>query len=105
MKNKNKKLKHFHNKELGYQASQRILSASQPLKLMREISQNFPTLAPSLTKVKLSETFKRELQEGLGFEPGKSLVLVNGRMVEPETINPFKYIFKILSTLLIFFNQ
>jgi len=43
-------------KDLGFQASQRILSAPDPLRMLREISQNFPLYARSLSRVKKNKT-------------------------------------------------
>jgi len=82
-------LKVWDLKDLGYQASQRILSASNPLKLLREISQNFPTHATSLSKIKVNETLKSELKDQRMVEEGKSIVLINGRVIQPETVDPF----------------
>lgn len=56
---------------------------------MREISQNFPTVAPSLAKIKLDDTFRQEILSNLFVEPGRNLVLLNGRVIEPDTIDCF----------------
>lgn len=41
------------NADLGYQATQRIIRASEPLKLMQEINQNFPNLVSSLSRMQV----------------------------------------------------
>ena len=43
----------FENADLGYQATQRIIRASEPLKLMQEINQNFPNLVSSLSRMQV----------------------------------------------------
>ncbi|KAL6077940.1 UDP-glucose:glycoprotein glucosyltransferase 1 [Balamuthia mandrillaris] len=54
-------LKAWQVKDLGYQASQRIIQASDPLMVMRDISQNFPPAAASLSKVKLNATIQENI--------------------------------------------
>jgi hypothetical protein len=76
---------------LGYQAAQRIRSAANPLRLMREISQSFPTHAVPLSRVRVNETFKSELSKNRIVEEGKEMVLINGRVIHPESINLFRY--------------
>lgn len=75
---------------MGYQAAQRIISSTNPLRLLRDISQNFPTHATSLSKVKVNETLKQEIKDNAFVEPGRNLVLINGRAINPDTIEPFR---------------
>lgn len=49
-------------KDLGVQAAVRVAGASDPLRMLRDVSGNFPSLAKSLSKVSVSETFKFEVQ-------------------------------------------
>ena len=50
-------------KDLGYQASQRIIAAKDPLRMLREISQNFPLYARSLSRTYLNNTLKTLLRK------------------------------------------
>lgn len=47
---------------MGLQAAQKVVSGSDPLRTLRDISQNFPTLAGPLTRLKLNNTLKTEIQ-------------------------------------------
>eukprot|EP01116_Phalansterium_solitarium_P000089 TRINITY_DN10057_c0_g1_i1.p1 TRINITY_DN10057_c0_g1~~TRINITY_DN10057_c0_g1_i1.p1 ORF type:complete len:1540 (+),score=753.29 TRINITY_DN10057_c0_g1_i1:74-4693(+) len=82
-------LKVWNIKDLGFLAAQRVAGSSHPLRLMREISQNFPLLATSLAKLKLNETLKADIIQNPAIEAGRSLVLVNGRVVDPDTADAF----------------
>lgn len=49
-------------KDLGLQASQRILQASDPLRLLTDISQNFPSLAASLSRLPANASLAAEVK-------------------------------------------
>ena len=49
-------------KDLGLQASQRIAQASDPLRLLKDISQNFPTLAASLSRLPVNASLAAEVK-------------------------------------------
>ena len=49
-------------KDLGLQASQRIAQASDPLRLLTDISQNFPTLAASLSRLPVNASLAAEVK-------------------------------------------
>ena len=49
-------------KDLGLQASQRIAQASHPLRLLTHISQNFPTLAASLSRLPVNASLAAEVR-------------------------------------------
>ena len=46
---------------MGLQASQKIVTGSDPLRALRDISQNFPSLAGSLTRLKQNQTLKQDI--------------------------------------------
>lgn len=107
----------FPRTDLGFQASQQIMNAADPLHLLRGISQNFPTHAAAMTRVKLADGVKAKLQAQVtdhasspsilnfllpliipsllttqkALPGGKSMVVMNGRLVNPETIEPYRY--------------
>ncbi|KAH9487627.1 UDP-glucose:glycoprotein glucosyltransferase 1, partial [Bulinus truncatus] len=83
--------------DLGYQASQKIVSAppEHSLQYLRDISQNFPTQARSLVRTTVTSEFKREVkqnqeqfeQKGVGV--GDSLLYINGLTVDLEVYDVF----------------
>ena len=83
-------LKVWDLKDIGYQATQRIVTSTNPLRLMKEISQNFPNHAVGLSKIKVNETLKSQVKKNIFIEEGKSLLLINGRIITPESINVFE---------------
>ena len=77
-------------KDLGIQASQRIMEAKEPLRLMRDLSHNLPTLVSSLSRLKVNMSMKNEIEANHQYlQPGTNLVLLNGRQIDPETTTPF----------------
>ena len=54
-------LKVWDIKDLGLQATQRIALASDPLQMMVDISQNFPSLASSLSRMELDKQVREEV--------------------------------------------
>ncbi|EPS69252.1 hypothetical protein M569_05510, partial [Genlisea aurea] len=75
-------------KDLGHQAAQRIVHASDPLQLMQEISQNFPSIVSSLSRTKLNESIKAEIISNQRMiPPGKSLMALNGALVNIDDID------------------
>ncbi|KAG0591180.1 hypothetical protein KC19_1G156300 [Ceratodon purpureus] len=80
-------------KDLGYQATQRIIRASEPLKLMQEINQNFPNLVSSLSRMQMNETIKEEIMSNQRLLPaGKNLVSINGALLNLDTLDLFSLI-------------
>ena len=49
-------------KDLGVQAAQRISQAADPLKLLADISQSFPTLVSSLSKLPVNDSLAGEVR-------------------------------------------
>ena len=49
-------------KDLGLQAAQRISRAADPLRLLTEVSQNFPALTESLSKSAVDAELRAEAQ-------------------------------------------
>ncbi|KAL3638178.1 hypothetical protein CASFOL_018048 [Castilleja foliolosa] len=75
-------------KDLGHQTAQRIVHASDPLQSMQEINQNFPSVVSSLSRMKLNDSIKDEIIENQRMiPPGKSLMAMNGALVNVEDID------------------
>ncbi|KAK4757504.1 hypothetical protein SAY87_018805 [Trapa incisa] len=77
-------------KDLGHQTAQRIVHASDPLQSMQEINQNFPSVVSYLSRMKLNESVKDEiLANQRMIPPGKSLMALNGALLNIEDIDLF----------------
>ena len=63
-------------KDLGIQATQRIAQASDPLRLLTDISQNFPTLASSLSRLPVNSGLAEEVKANQRSVPPGDLSLV-----------------------------
>ncbi|KAI4342257.1 hypothetical protein MLD38_026900 [Melastoma candidum] len=80
-------------KDLGHQTVQRIVQASDPLQSMLDISQNFPSVVSSLSRMKLNESVKEEiLANQRMIPPGKSLMALNGALISVEDMDLFQLI-------------
>ncbi|KAJ8252912.1 hypothetical protein GJAV_G00206940 [Gymnothorax javanicus] len=91
-------LKVWELQDLSFQAAARIMSEpkSVALKLLRDISQNFPSKARSLTRVAVKQDMRREIEgnqkvltETLGIQPGDAGLFINGLHVDLDVHNPF----------------
>ncbi|KAK6487138.1 UDP-glucose:glycoprotein glucosyltransferase 2 isoform X1 [Huso huso] len=91
-------LKVWELQDLSFQAAARITSAPKydAMKLMRDISQNFPTKARSLTKTVVNQEMRKEIEENqkhltesLGINPGDSALFINGLQIDLDTQNAF----------------
>ncbi|KOO26357.1 udp-glucose:glycoprotein glucosyltransferase-like protein [Chrysochromulina tobinii] len=84
------KLKAWAMQDLGLQAATRVLAASDPLKALRDVCQNFPFASGKLSKLKVSQ----ELSVGVRasqqtyFGPGYNGAFLNG-LALPITDNDF----------------
>ena len=67
--------------DLGVLASSRVLNSKEPLRALVEISQNFPFIAPSLTKRKVDRALEDEVEQlqHSAWGPGFSGAFLNGR--------------------------
>ncbi|KAL8168345.1 hypothetical protein V2J09_009844 [Rumex salicifolius] len=75
-------------KDLGHQTAQKIVHSSDPLLLMQEISQNFPSIVSSLSRMKLNNSVKEEiLSNQRMIPPGKALMAINRALVNIEEID------------------
>ncbi|XP_043704312.1 UDP-glucose:glycoprotein glucosyltransferase [Telopea speciosissima] len=75
-------------KDLGHQTAQRVVHASDPLQSMLEISQNFPSVVSSLSRMKLNNSIKDEIITNQRMIPaGKSLMALNGALINIEDVD------------------
>ncbi|KAI3702099.1 hypothetical protein L6452_27772 [Arctium lappa] len=77
-------------KDLGHQTVQKIVHASDPLQSMQEINQNFPSVVSYLSRMKLNDSIKDEiLSNQRMIPPGKSLMALNGALIDIDDIDLF----------------
>ena len=73
---------------LGLQATQRIALADDPLRELVELSQNFPSLANGLSRMKLNSTLVNEVKGNHKMVyPGGLVMSLNGENLELDTID------------------
>uniref|UniRef100_H2UQ26 UDP-glucose ceramide glucosyltransferase-like 1 n=1 Tax=Takifugu rubripes TaxID=31033 RepID=H2UQ26_TAKRU len=97
-------LKVWQMQDLSFQTAARILAASpdDALYVMRDLSQNFPTKAMSITKTVVKPEIHKEITENqkifkgaLGLHPGESALFINGLHIDLDTQD----IFSVFETL------
>ncbi|XP_076026136.1 UDP-glucose:glycoprotein glucosyltransferase 2 isoform X2 [Genypterus blacodes] len=91
-------LKVWELQDLSFQAAARITSVPKydGLKLMRDLSQNFPSKARSLTRVAVKQEMRKEIEENqkhlsetIGVHPGDGVLFINGLHIDLDVHNPF----------------
>ncbi|KAF7667781.1 hypothetical protein LDENG_00047960 [Lucifuga dentata] len=91
-------LKVWELQDLSFQAAARIMSVPKydGLKLMRDLSQNFPRKARSLTRVAVKQEMRKEIEanqkhlsETIGVHPGDGGLFINGLHIDLDIHNPF----------------
>ncbi|XP_051564651.1 UDP-glucose:glycoprotein glucosyltransferase 2-like isoform X1 [Myxocyprinus asiaticus] len=91
-------LKVWELQDLSFQAASRIMSVPKfdSLKLMQDLSQNFPGRARSLTRVAVNQDMKKEIEqnqkrlsESMGIHPGDASLFINGIHIDLDIHNPF----------------
>ncbi|XP_075056010.1 UDP-glucose:glycoprotein glucosyltransferase 2 [Mixophyes fleayi] len=97
-------LKVWELQDLGFQAASKISStpAYEALKVLRDMSQNFPIKARSLTRIALNQEMRKEIEENqkhlsdtYGIQPGDASLYINGLQIDLDVHNSFS-IFDIL---------
>ncbi|KAL1780525.1 UDP-glucose:glycoprotein glucosyltransferase 2 [Sigmodon hispidus] len=91
-------LKVWELQDLSFQAASQIVSAPvyDAIKLMKDISQNFPIKARSLTRIAVNELMRKEIQENqkdlqerFQINPGDAHLFINGLLVDMNVYDPF----------------
>ncbi|XP_007942201.1 UDP-glucose:glycoprotein glucosyltransferase 2 [Orycteropus afer afer] len=97
-------LKVWELQDLSFQAASQILSTPvyDAIKLMKDISQNYPIKARSLTRIAVSQQMREEIQENqkdlqdrFDIQPGDTRLYINGLRIDTDAYDPFS----ILDTL------
>ncbi|XP_047200724.1 UDP-glucose:glycoprotein glucosyltransferase 1 [Girardinichthys multiradiatus] len=91
-------LKVWQMQDLSFQTAVRILAAPavDALNVMKDLSQNFPTKARSITKTVVNSEIRKEIEENqkffkgtLGLQPGDSALFINGLHIDLDTQDIF----------------
>ncbi|XP_014851311.1 PREDICTED: UDP-glucose:glycoprotein glucosyltransferase 2 isoform X2 [Poecilia mexicana] len=91
-------LKVWEMQDLSFQAAARIMSVPKfdALKVMRDLSQNFPSRARSLTRVAVKQEMRKGIEknqkhlgETMGIQPGDGELFINGLHIDLDVHNPF----------------
>ncbi|XP_028993003.1 UDP-glucose:glycoprotein glucosyltransferase 2 isoform X3 [Betta splendens] len=91
-------LKVWEMQDLSFQAAAKIMSVPKfdALKVMRDLSQNFPSKARSLTRVAVKQEMRKEIEanqkhltETIGVHPGDGELFINGLHIDLDVHNPF----------------
>uniref|UniRef100_W5MD03 UDP-glucose ceramide glucosyltransferase-like 1 n=1 Tax=Lepisosteus oculatus TaxID=7918 RepID=W5MD03_LEPOC len=91
-------LKVWELQDLSFQAAAQITSVPKydALKMMRDISQNFPIKARSVTRTVVNQEMRREIEENqkylsekLGIQPGEGGLFINGLHIDLDMHTPF----------------
>uniref|UniRef100_A0A8C2EJW1 UDP-glucose ceramide glucosyltransferase-like 1 n=1 Tax=Cyprinus carpio TaxID=7962 RepID=A0A8C2EJW1_CYPCA len=87
-------LKVWELQDLSFQAASRIMTVPKfdSLKLMQDLSQNFPSKARSLTRVAVNQDMRKEIednQKSMGIQPGDAGLFINGIHVDLDIHNAF----------------
>ncbi|EIN08165.1 glycosyltransferase family 24 protein [Punctularia strigosozonata HHB-11173 SS5] len=77
--------------QIGFQTAQLIADSEEPLATLKQISQNFPRYATSISRrVNVNESVAMEIQANMArAQPGMSMIWINGKTVPETDINPF----------------
>ncbi|XP_055965654.1 UDP-glucose:glycoprotein glucosyltransferase 2 [Sorex fumeus] len=91
-------LKVWELQDLSFQAASQIMSTPvyDAIKLMKDISQNFPIKARSLTRIAVNQKMKAEIQENqkdlrsrYEIHPGEACLFLNGIRLDMDSFDPF----------------
>lgn len=91
-------LKVWELQDLSFQAASQIMSTPvyDAIKLMKDISQNFPIKARSLTRIAVNQHLRKEIQENqkdlnnrFEIQPGDAFLYINGLRIDIDAYDPF----------------
>uniref|UniRef100_A0A672IQ26 UDP-glucose glycoprotein glucosyltransferase 1 n=1 Tax=Salarias fasciatus TaxID=181472 RepID=A0A672IQ26_SALFA len=90
-------LKVWQMQDLSFQTAARILAAPavDALNVMKDLSQNFPTKARSITKTVVNAEIRKEIGENQKVHPGDSALFINGLHIDLDTQDIFS-VFEVL---------
>lgn len=78
--------------DLGAQAVQHILTSEDPFRALRDVSQNVPTAAPLLSKLKRDSAIHQQVvHNSERLEQGANIIQINGQSIN-GLADPFTYV-------------
>jgi len=87
----NAELKVWEMKDLGTQTAQKISSSMDPLRSLKYINQNFPSIVQSLARTTVNETLKATLESvQKTIASTETMFLLNGLQIDIDTLNPIE---------------
>ncbi|EFJ45735.1 hypothetical protein VOLCADRAFT_105823 [Volvox carteri f. nagariensis] len=93
-------LKVWDLRDVGLQATQRILGSSDPLALLAEISQNFPGIVSSLSRQVVSSSLKNAVTHNQQMvSAGANFLLLNGLAVDVNNLDFFGFLSRLRSEM------
>ncbi|GLI71786.1 hypothetical protein VaNZ11_017131 [Volvox africanus] len=93
-------LKVWDLRDVGLQATQRILGSSDPLALLTELSQNFPGIVSSLSRQSVSSSLKSAVTHNQQFvSAGANFLLLNGLAVDVNNFDFFAFLTRLRSEM------
>ncbi|KAM4046531.1 UDP-glucose:glycoprotein glucosyltransferase 2 [Anomaloglossus baeobatrachus] len=91
-------LKVWELQDLSFQAASKVFSTpvNEALKVLRDMSQNFPIKARSLTRIALNQEMRKEIEENqkhlsdtYGIQAGDASLYINGLQIDLDVQNSF----------------
>eukprot|EP00878_Enallax_costatus_P030698 GHUV01033475.1.p1 GENE.GHUV01033475.1~~GHUV01033475.1.p1 ORF type:complete len:1023 (+),score=330.57 GHUV01033475.1:219-3287(+) len=80
-------------KDAGLQAASRVAAASDPLRLLAEISQNFPSIVSSLTRQQVPSSLRSQVQQNQRMiSPGANFIMLNGMLMEVKNFELYSFL-------------
>ncbi|KAG2188930.1 hypothetical protein INT44_004072 [Umbelopsis vinacea] len=78
-------------KDLGVKAAEFILDSKDALSTLKQLSQDFPKYANSLTEVEVNQTLIKEISsnQAFGVRPGMNAMWLNGISLDADQIDPY----------------
>ena len=76
---------------LGIQATTVVMNSSDPLKALKQLSQNFPKyMLPLARRVNVTDELENEVMLNAGLvQVGVNVMWLNGQVLQDTEINPF----------------
>lgn len=84
-------MKPWEIEKLGLKASYHIMSSTDPLKALRDVSHNLPFMASLISRESMkNETLVQKLEKLSSPNPEKNIMLINGKIIDTTRIDPFQ---------------
>ena len=93
-------LKVWDMKDLGVQAAARVAGSADPLRLLQDVAHAFPSLAGSLSRMRVNSSLLRELDGNQRqFRGGSTMLTLNGQPLDCERLDGFSLLDSVAAEL------